>query len=77
MLDTMLPGRFVFGLLRGTTNKYLSYDLNPKEARERTDDHRLQRDAVGEGHTPTRQRITPTPKPCHDLVYIRGDLSRL
>src|SRR6059036_971975 len=28
MLDTMLPGRFVFGLLRGTTNEYLSYDLN-------------------------------------------------
>src|SRR6266571_6902138 len=36
--DTMLPGRFVFGLLRGTTNEYLSYDLNPKEARERTDE---------------------------------------
>src|SRR5262252_33800 len=38
MLDTMLPGRFVFGMLRGTTNEYLSYDLNPKEARERTDE---------------------------------------
>jgi alkanesulfonate monooxygenase SsuD/methylene tetrahydromethanopterin reductase-like flavin-dependent oxidoreductase (luciferase family) len=38
MLDTMQPGRFVFGLLRGTTNEYLSYDLNPAEARERTDE---------------------------------------
>src|SRR5207247_3254920 len=38
MVDTMLPGRFVFGMLRGTTNEYLSYDLNPKEARERTDE---------------------------------------
>ena len=38
MLDTMRPGRFVFGLLRGTTNEYLSYDLNPTEARERTDE---------------------------------------
>ena len=38
MLDTMAPGRFVFGLLRGTTNEYLSYDLNPNEARERTDE---------------------------------------
>ena len=38
MLDTMAPGRFVFGMLRGTTNEYLSYDLNPKEARERTDE---------------------------------------
>src|SRR5690348_15462178 len=38
MLDTMRPGRFVFGLLRGTTNEYLSFDLNPKEARERTDE---------------------------------------
>ena len=28
----------MFGLLRGTTNEYLSYDLNPKEARERTDE---------------------------------------
>ena len=38
MVDTMAPGRFVVGLLRGTTNEYLSYDLNPKEARERTDE---------------------------------------
>src|ERR1041385_3797082 len=38
MLDTMAPGRFVFGLLGGTTNEYLSYDLNPAEARARTDE---------------------------------------
>jgi alkanesulfonate monooxygenase SsuD/methylene tetrahydromethanopterin reductase-like flavin-dependent oxidoreductase (luciferase family) len=38
MLDTMAPGRIVIGLLRGTTNEYLSYDLNPKESRERTDE---------------------------------------
>jgi alkanesulfonate monooxygenase SsuD/methylene tetrahydromethanopterin reductase-like flavin-dependent oxidoreductase (luciferase family) len=38
MLDTFAPGRFVFGMLRGTTNEYLSYDLNPAEARERTDE---------------------------------------
>jgi alkanesulfonate monooxygenase SsuD/methylene tetrahydromethanopterin reductase-like flavin-dependent oxidoreductase (luciferase family) len=38
MLDTMAPGRMVVGLLRGTTNEYLSYDLNPSEARERTDE---------------------------------------
>jgi alkanesulfonate monooxygenase SsuD/methylene tetrahydromethanopterin reductase-like flavin-dependent oxidoreductase (luciferase family) len=38
MLDTMAPGRIVVGLLRGTTNEYLSYDLNPREARERTDE---------------------------------------
>ena len=38
MLDTMAPGRIVVGLLRGTTNEYLSYDLNPKELRERTDE---------------------------------------
>jgi len=38
MLDTMAPGRIVVGLLRGTTNEYLSYDLNPAEARERTDE---------------------------------------
>ena len=38
MLDTMAPGRIVVGLLRGTTNEYLSYDLNPRESRERTDE---------------------------------------
>jgi len=38
MLDTLAPGRIVVGLLRGTTNEYLSYDLNPKESRERTDE---------------------------------------
>lgn len=38
MLDSLAPGRTVVGLLRGTTGEYLSYDLNPKEARERTDE---------------------------------------
>jgi alkanesulfonate monooxygenase SsuD/methylene tetrahydromethanopterin reductase-like flavin-dependent oxidoreductase (luciferase family) len=38
MLDTLAPGRIVVGMLRGTTNEYLSYDLNPREARERTDE---------------------------------------
>ena len=38
MLDTMAQGRLVVGLLRGTTNEYLTYDLNPTEARERTDE---------------------------------------
>jgi alkanesulfonate monooxygenase SsuD/methylene tetrahydromethanopterin reductase-like flavin-dependent oxidoreductase (luciferase family) len=36
MLDTLAPGRLVVGLLRGTTGEYLTYGLNPKEARERT-----------------------------------------
>jgi alkanesulfonate monooxygenase SsuD/methylene tetrahydromethanopterin reductase-like flavin-dependent oxidoreductase (luciferase family) len=38
MLDTMCEGRLVAGLLRGTTNEYLSYDMNPRESRERTDE---------------------------------------
>ena len=38
MLDTFTEGRLVVGLLRGTTNEYLTYDLNPLEARERTDE---------------------------------------
>ena len=29
MLDTMAQGRLVVGLLRGTTNEALTYDLNP------------------------------------------------
>ncbi len=35
MLDTMAPGRVVIGLLRGTSNEALTYDLNPGESRER------------------------------------------
>src|SRR5437879_6581202 len=38
MLDNLAEGRLIVGLLRGTTNEYLSYDLNPKEARERADE---------------------------------------
>jgi alkanesulfonate monooxygenase SsuD/methylene tetrahydromethanopterin reductase-like flavin-dependent oxidoreductase (luciferase family) len=36
MLDNMLPGRLVVGMLRGITGEYLTYGLNPAEARERT-----------------------------------------
>jgi len=38
MVDTMAEGRLVVGLLRGTSNESLTYDLNPGEARERTDE---------------------------------------
>jgi alkanesulfonate monooxygenase SsuD/methylene tetrahydromethanopterin reductase-like flavin-dependent oxidoreductase (luciferase family) len=36
LLDNLIAGRLVVGLLRGTTGEYLSYGLNPEEARERT-----------------------------------------
>jgi alkanesulfonate monooxygenase SsuD/methylene tetrahydromethanopterin reductase-like flavin-dependent oxidoreductase (luciferase family) len=38
MLDTLARGRLVVGLLRGTANEAMTYDLNPREARERTDE---------------------------------------
>jgi hypothetical protein len=38
MLDTMAEGRLIVGMLRGTTDEMLTYDLNPKESRERTDE---------------------------------------
>src|ERR1700730_9629803 len=38
MLDTMAAGRLIVGMLRGTTNEMLTYDLNPEESRERTDE---------------------------------------
>jgi alkanesulfonate monooxygenase SsuD/methylene tetrahydromethanopterin reductase-like flavin-dependent oxidoreductase (luciferase family) len=38
MLDTMADGRLVVGLLRGTSNETLTYDLNPQESRDRTDE---------------------------------------
>jgi alkanesulfonate monooxygenase SsuD/methylene tetrahydromethanopterin reductase-like flavin-dependent oxidoreductase (luciferase family) len=36
MLDILSKGRLVVGLLRGITGEYLTYGLNPAEARERT-----------------------------------------
>src|SRR5580704_11578969 len=38
MLDTMAEGRLIVGMLRGTTNEMMTYDLNPEESRERTDE---------------------------------------
>src|SRR5215510_898448 len=38
MLDTIAGGRLMVGLLRGTPNETLTYDLNPQESRERTDE---------------------------------------
>ena len=38
MLDTIADGRLMVGLLRGTPNETLTYDLNPQESRERTDE---------------------------------------
>jgi alkanesulfonate monooxygenase SsuD/methylene tetrahydromethanopterin reductase-like flavin-dependent oxidoreductase (luciferase family) len=38
MLDNMAEGRLIVGMLRGTTNEMLTYDLNPEESRERTDE---------------------------------------
>jgi alkanesulfonate monooxygenase SsuD/methylene tetrahydromethanopterin reductase-like flavin-dependent oxidoreductase (luciferase family) len=38
MLDNLAQGRLIVGLLRGTANDALTYDLNPAEARARTDE---------------------------------------
>ena len=35
MLDTMSGGRVVAGMLRGTPNEYVTYNINPAESRER------------------------------------------
>jgi len=35
MLDNLLGGRFVAGLLRGTPNEFLTYGTNPDETREK------------------------------------------
>jgi alkanesulfonate monooxygenase SsuD/methylene tetrahydromethanopterin reductase-like flavin-dependent oxidoreductase (luciferase family) len=37
-LDNLAEGRLIVGLLRGTTNEYLTFGLNPTEARERTNE---------------------------------------
>jgi alkanesulfonate monooxygenase SsuD/methylene tetrahydromethanopterin reductase-like flavin-dependent oxidoreductase (luciferase family) len=38
MLHTMAEGRLIVGMLRGTTKEMLTYDLNPEESCERTDE---------------------------------------
>jgi alkanesulfonate monooxygenase SsuD/methylene tetrahydromethanopterin reductase-like flavin-dependent oxidoreductase (luciferase family) len=35
MLDTMTGGRVIAGMLRGTSNEYVTYGVNPAESRER------------------------------------------
>jgi alkanesulfonate monooxygenase SsuD/methylene tetrahydromethanopterin reductase-like flavin-dependent oxidoreductase (luciferase family) len=35
MLDTMSGGRIIAGLMRGTPNEYVTYNINPSESRER------------------------------------------
>ncbi|MBV8717282.1 MAG: LLM class flavin-dependent oxidoreductase [Chloroflexi bacterium] len=35
MLDTLTSGRVVAGMLRGTSNEYVTYHVNPAESRER------------------------------------------
>jgi alkanesulfonate monooxygenase SsuD/methylene tetrahydromethanopterin reductase-like flavin-dependent oxidoreductase (luciferase family) len=35
MLDTLTGGRLVAGMLRGTSNEYVTYNVNPAESRER------------------------------------------
>jgi len=35
MLDTLTNGRVVAGMLRGTANEYVTYDVNPAESRAR------------------------------------------
>ncbi len=35
MLDTMSGGRIVAGMLRGSPNEYVTYNINPAESRER------------------------------------------
>jgi alkanesulfonate monooxygenase SsuD/methylene tetrahydromethanopterin reductase-like flavin-dependent oxidoreductase (luciferase family) len=35
MLDTLTGGRIIAGMLRGTANEYVTYNINPTESRER------------------------------------------
>ena len=35
MIDTMSGGRLVAGMMRGTPNEYVTYNINPAESRER------------------------------------------
>jgi len=35
MIDTMSDGRLVAGMMRGTPNEYVTYNINPAESHER------------------------------------------
>jgi alkanesulfonate monooxygenase SsuD/methylene tetrahydromethanopterin reductase-like flavin-dependent oxidoreductase (luciferase family) len=35
MIDVMSGGRLIAGMMRGTPNEYVTYDINPSESRER------------------------------------------
>ncbi len=35
MIDVMSNGRLVAGMMRGTGNEYVTYNINPSESRER------------------------------------------
>jgi alkanesulfonate monooxygenase SsuD/methylene tetrahydromethanopterin reductase-like flavin-dependent oxidoreductase (luciferase family) len=35
MIDVMSGGRLIAGMMRGTANEYVTYDINPSESRER------------------------------------------
>ena len=35
MIDTMSGGRLIAGMMRGTPNEYVTYNINPSESRER------------------------------------------
>ena len=38
MLDTITGGRVIAGMLRGTPNEYVTYNINPAESRARFDE---------------------------------------
>ncbi len=38
MLDTLTNGRLIAGMLRGTSNEYVTYNVNPAESRERLEE---------------------------------------
>jgi alkanesulfonate monooxygenase SsuD/methylene tetrahydromethanopterin reductase-like flavin-dependent oxidoreductase (luciferase family) len=38
MLDTLTGGRIIAGLLRGTPNEYVTYNVNPAESRDRLEE---------------------------------------
>ena len=61
MLDTMAEGRLIVGMLRGT-NEMLTYDLNPEESRERTDDEDMEL---------ILRAWTPSPDPIRDAARAK------
>jgi alkanesulfonate monooxygenase SsuD/methylene tetrahydromethanopterin reductase-like flavin-dependent oxidoreductase (luciferase family) len=83
MIDTMSGGRVIAGMLRGTPNEYVTYNVNPAESRERFEEALnlivmawTETEPFGwQGHYYEYRTISIWPRPVqqpHPKIYMSG-----